>query len=211
MLAVEWTRLLQSVRRYCEAEWQKRRPQRWMPRVQIWQHHEKRYARQVTDGAIDALVQQGGLQVRGTAIALAEQARLPPKQQALLDQLATEICSGGATPPLQKELAQQHQTTERNISLLVDLLVDAGHLVRVTDELALEPAALQQLEVSLRELLSKQPTVTVAQCRDLWQVTRKHALPYLQFFDERKVTERSGSLRVPGPAYQQSDLINTSS
>ena len=59
--------------------------------------------------------------------------------------------------------------------------------------------ALDQALRVLRGLFEKQSTVSVAEFKDALGVTRKHAIPMLEYFDQARITTRRGDVRVPGP------------
>ena len=71
--------------------------------------------------------------------------------------------------------------------------------MRVSAELAITPEAVESLRRSLAQFFAEQPSGTAAQIRDAWGVTRKYAIPYLEYFDRLQVTDRSDSVRVAGP------------
>ena len=91
--------------------------------------------------------------------------------------------------------------SEKDLEPLLSRLEDDGRIVRISNALAVTPEVLQRLLESLRDLLAAQATVSVAELRDCWQVTRKHALPYLQYFDDQGWTLRSDAVRVAGPRW----------
>jgi hypothetical protein len=39
----------------------------------------------------------------------------------------------------------------------------------------------------------------VGELREQWKITRKHAVPIFEYFDECKITVRAGDLRSAGP------------
>ena len=45
----------------------------------------------------------------------------------------------------------------------------------------------------------KSLAATVSEIREHWGVTRKHAVPFLEFFDQQEVTIRDGDVRTAGP------------
>jgi selenocysteine-specific elongation factor len=50
-----------------------------------------------------------------------------------------------------------------------------------------------------RALFATRPAISVAEFKDALGVTRKHAIPVLETFDQGRLTIRRGDLRVPGP------------
>ena len=57
----------------------------------------------------------------------------------------------------------------------------------------------RQLCRELRELFDEQEERSVAEIRDRWQVTRKHAIPFLEYCDRVGATTRKENIRAAGP------------
>lgn len=55
--------------------------------------------------------------------------------------------------------------------------------------------AIKQAADSLTEYLHSNQQITVAEARDLWNTTRKYALPLLEYFDSIRLTRREGLVR----------------
>lgn len=53
------------------------------------------------------------------------------------------------------------------------------------------------------ELLSAKDTVSVTIIRDRWNLTRKHAIPLLEYFDSLGLTRRDQHIRKCGPKFQE--------
>ena len=77
--------------------------------------------------------------------------------------------------------------------------VDDGQLVRLSPQMAIDRDALESLRQSLAEHFQRQPTAKVGELREQWGITRKHAVPIFEYFDDCKVTVRAGDLRSAGP------------
>jgi selenocysteine-specific elongation factor len=58
---------------------------------------------------------------------------------------------------------------------------------------------------TLRGLFATHDTLSVADVKDALGVTRKHAIPLLEYFDRRRLTLRRGDRRAPGPALTPQD------
>ena len=61
-------------------------------------------------------------------------------------------------------------------------------------QLKINPKAL----LELRELFIESPERSVAEIRDHWGITRKHAIPLLEFCDKSAITVRNGDARIQG-------------
>jgi len=79
---------------------------------------------------------------------------------------------------------------------IVTLLLRDRVLIRLGDELVFHSAALSALRTTVRAHKAKSPTIDVAQFKEITQVSRKYAIPLLEFLDRERVTRRQGDVRV---------------
>lgn len=78
----------------------------------------------------------------------------------------------------------------------VHALVRAGRLVRIDDDLVYLPEQLQAIEERMQTI--DQP-FTVSEFREALGLSRRHAVPLLEWFDRRGTTRRSGDVRTIRP------------
>lgn len=81
----------------------------------------------------------------------------------------------------------------------LQILIDEGALLRLKDNIIYHENALSEAEKFLREHLSQNNEITAAEFRDLLGITRKHAIPLLEYFDTARITLRVGDKRVIRP------------
>jgi selenocysteine-specific elongation factor len=117
----------------------------------------------------------------------------------LLKILLAEFAHSGPTPPTLKEIAERNGSTIRDLEPLVQVAIDEGRLERLSAEFAIDPAALEGLRKSLADYFQDHPAIRISEIREHWGMTRKHAVPIFEFFDQQQVTVRKGDLRTPGP------------
>ena len=82
---------------------------------------------------------------------------------------------------------------------ILQLLIDKGTLVRVQGEMFIHSHALEQLKSLLGEYASKhepERLIDVATFKDLAGVSRKYAIPLLEYLDRERITRRAGDRRV---------------
>ncbi|MCA1613975.1 MAG: SelB C-terminal domain-containing protein, partial [Acidobacteria bacterium] len=81
---------------------------------------------------------------------------------------------------------------------ILQLLLDAGALRRVTPELFFHRDALDRLIDALRAHAAATPDrlIDVAAFKDLARVSRKYAIPLLEYLDRERVTRRAGDRRL---------------
>lgn len=81
---------------------------------------------------------------------------------------------------------------------LVQILISGGEIIRVTNEFYFASAAIERLVTKLRAFANAgtDRSLDVAKFKDIAGVSRKYAIPLLEYFDSKKITIRSGDRRV---------------
>ncbi|HMF56509.1 MAG TPA: SelB C-terminal domain-containing protein, partial [Pyrinomonadaceae bacterium] len=82
---------------------------------------------------------------------------------------------------------------------ILQLLIDAGTLVRVTNDHYFHREALDRLTESLRAYAREHEPdrlIEVAAFKDLARVSRKYAIPLLEYLDRERITRRAGDRRM---------------
>jgi len=101
--------------------------------------------------------------------------------------------AGLAVPSLQEVLAKSGVETNRARTLLQLLLKDK-RLVRVSDELVFHSTAMQSLRAMLAR--KKGQRFAVPEFKEWTGVSRKYAIPLLEFLDRERITRREGDARL---------------
>lgn len=75
-------------------------------------------------------------------------------------------------------------------------LLSTGKLVRVTESLVTTQVLVDQLGERLRRKFPEGRSFTVPEFKDLLSISRKYAIPLLEFLDRQRITSRSGDRRT---------------
>ena len=102
--------------------------------------------------------------------------------------------SGGLSVPAVPEVLVACGVEAARARIILQLLLREKKLVRINEDLVFHPSALD----SLRELLAQHKGVrfSVPEFKDWTGVSRKYAIPLLEFLDREHVTRREGDQRV---------------
>jgi selenocysteine-specific elongation factor len=125
---------------------------------------------------------------------------LSPGDAALRERL--EKIYGDAAleaPALEDALAHAGGNGREHARKILQLLIDAGTLVRVREDLLFHRDALERLVAALRsyaESHGPERLIDVAAFKELSGVSRKYAIPLLEHFDRTRVTRRAGDRRL---------------
>jgi selenocysteine-specific elongation factor len=103
--------------------------------------------------------------------------------------------STGLKVPLLKDVLASLSIDQTRSQKIVTLLLREGVLVKLGDELVFHRTALEQLRRLMAAEKSKAARIDVGRFKDLIGVTRKHAIPLLEYLDRERVTRRVGDLR----------------
>ncbi|MDT5271127.1 MAG: selenocysteine-specific elongation factor [Acidobacteriota bacterium] len=126
---------------------------------------------------------------------------LSPADAALRDRLEAVYRDAALEAPTLEEAfagAGGASARREHLRKLLQLLLDAGALVRVKEDLLFHRESLERLTASLREHAARTPErlIDVAAFKELSGVSRKYAIPLLEYFDRERVTRRAGDKRL---------------
>ncbi len=115
---------------------------------------------------------------------------LVPKVEAL-------ICKGEFTPPSVKEIGKLVGTGEEKVNTIASYLVRRKGYHRI-GELLISPESFNRIREILKRHFSKKETLSVGEFKDYLGVSRKFAIPLLEYLDSLGLTQRRESERVKG-------------
>ena len=122
--------------------------------------------------------------------------RLTPVQQTAVDRLEREFREAAAAPPSPEEALSRAGLSGDEQHELFQLLLESRKLVRVKESLFFHTAALEAIQDKLVALLRERKEIGPGDVKDLLGISRKYAIPLLEYFDARRVTTRVGERRV---------------
>jgi selenocysteine-specific elongation factor len=151
------------------------------------------------DLALERLSEEGKLRLSGDLVAPPESAPvLTAAQAALAERMERTLASRGYQVPELSELLRLAPTPALGQDLL-RYLVDSRRLVKVTSELFYPSGLWDGLRERLAGHFARHPALTMAEFKEMLQVSRKYAVPLLEHLDRIGWTRRQGDVRVRGP------------
>jgi len=144
-----------------------------------------------------ALDAEGVVRVDRDKVRLAShELRLTAVQQTAVDRLEREFREAAAAPPSPEEALSRAGLSGDEQHELFQLLLESRKLVRVKESLFFHTAALDAIQDKLVALLRERKEIGPGDIKDLLGISRKYAIPLLEYFDARRVTTRVGERRV---------------
>ena len=158
---------------------------------------KSRLGLEVFSAALEELVRAKKIEVLGEQVRAAGRAvamdAAESKARAAIEQA---FLTAGLKVPLLKDVLSALPVDKARAQKIVTLLLREGALVKLADELVFHRDALLQLKEKVKAQKSKTPRVSVPEFKDLFGITRKYAIPLLEYLDRERVTRREGDVRV---------------
>ena len=108
------------------------------------------------------------------------------------------ITAGGFQPHRQTMLLEKLKMNEKDGVAILKSAVHSKRLVRVSKDLYYSPVQTTEILSLLRKFLQANKKITIIQFKELLNISRKHAIDLLEYFDSQHLTIREGNHRVPG-------------
>lgn len=148
--------------------------------------------------ALDELVAMGKLQAAGDLVQKAgREIALSPEEAQAKDRIAKEFESAGLAVPSVTEVLAKLPVDSRRAQKLMQMLLREKTLIKVTDGLVFHQGAVEKLRGLLanykRESGNKLP---IAAFKEMAGISRKYAIPLLEYLDRERLTRRVGDERV---------------
>ena len=144
-----------------------------------------------------ALDAEGAARVDRDKVRLgSHEVRLTAEQQAAVDRVELEFREAQASPPSAAEALGRAGVRGDEEHDLFQVLLESRRLVRVKESLFFHADALEAIQEKLVALLRERKEIGPGDIKDLLGISRKYAIPLLEFFDARRVTTRVGERRV---------------
>jgi len=146
---------------------------------------------------VDSLVRAKKLEISGELVCLPGRGVVMKDEEAESKQIIERaFASAGLKVPALKDVLAGLKVDKARAQKLVTLLLRDRVLIKVSEDLVFHSEALQNLRRQLGAEKSKSPKMDVARFKDLTGVSRKYAIPLLEYLDRERVTRRVGDERV---------------
>jgi selenocysteine-specific elongation factor len=148
--------------------------------------------------ALDDLLAQKKLEAQGEIVKRAGSTiNLDPEETRAKEQIEKAFAAAGLAVPGVKEVLSKLPVEAKRAEKILQILLRDKSLIRVTPELIFHRDALAQLRDRLSVFKkTKGERISVPVFKELTGVTRKYAIPLLEYLDRERVTRRAGDERV---------------
>jgi selenocysteine-specific elongation factor len=133
--------------------------------------------------------------MEGDLVALrGHKVQISSEESAALRRLEQEFRKAAYQPSPPNEILRSAAVEAKNGRALLERLIKDGKLVRVSENLVFHADVLAHIRKSLAA--HKGRRFSVPEFKDWTQISRKFAIPLLEYLDHQHVTRREGDNRV---------------
>jgi selenocysteine-specific elongation factor len=152
---------------------------------------------EVFSAALDLLVGQKKLEVSGESVHLAGRGVVMKDEETESKQtIEAAFSSAGLKVPALKDVLAGLKVDKLRAQKIVTLLLRDKVLVKLSEDLVFHRTALEELRRQIAEYKTKSPRIDVGRFKELTGITRKYAIPLLEYLDRERVTRRVGDERI---------------
>jgi selenocysteine-specific elongation factor len=153
-------------------------------------------AAELFETALSSLVRLKRLEVAGDLVRLAGHGVVMKDEEAESKKKIEEaFASARLKVPALHEVIAGLKVDKMRAQKIVTLLLRDKVLVKISEELVFHRSALEALRGQMAARKTKSPRIDVAQFKELTGVSRKYAIPLLEYLDRERVTRRVGDAR----------------
>jgi selenocysteine-specific elongation factor len=152
---------------------------------------------EIFSSVIASLVKEKKLEVAGEQVQLSGRGVVMKDEEAESKRIIESVfASAGLKVPSLREVLAGLKVDKLRAQKIVTLLLRDKILVKVSEELVFHQTALADLRQKIAALKTATPKIDVARFKDMTGVTRKYAIPLLEYLDRERVTRRAGDERI---------------
>jgi selenocysteine-specific elongation factor len=152
---------------------------------------------EVFNSVLGKLVEERQLEVAGELVHLAGRGVVMQDEEAESKKIIEQaFASAGLRVPSLKEVLGGLKVDKIRAQKIVTLLLRDKLLIKISEELVFHQSALVDLRRKIAALKPVTPKIDVARFKEMTGVSRKYAIPLLEYLDRERVTRRVGDERV---------------
>ncbi|MDP2944943.1 MAG: selenocysteine-specific translation elongation factor [Atribacterota bacterium] len=148
---------------------------------------------EIFNNLIDVLINTSkiGLE-KGIMFLLSRKPQISSQQKILISKILKILKDNPTNPPNEKTLTSQIAGGKE----IIDFLIQEGEIIKLSDGILLESKNYDIMKNKLIDFLKINGSISIAQVRELLEISRKYIIPLLNKMDEGKITQRKENVRI---------------
>ena len=145
---------------------------------------------------LNDLIQSGKVSMEKDKLRLTGHSVSSADEKGLVKKVEEAILRSGLQPPSPKELAEEWSEEEKSLQAIFEHLTHEGTLIKAKSGLYFHRVPFRKLKEELATYLREHQEITTPQFKEMTGVSRKYAIPLIEYFDQMKLTLRVGDKRI---------------
>jgi len=145
---------------------------------------------------LNSLIQSQAIVVEKDKLRLSGHRVSSTDDKGLIDRVEKALLQAGLQPPFPKELSEQWSIREEEVQAVFEHLAHEGTFIKIKSGMYFHRVPFDRLKEELIHYLRKNQEITTPQFKEITAVSRKFAIPLIEYFDQTKLTLRIGDKRV---------------
>lgn len=142
---------------------------------------------------IDTLLKTKKIELNKTMIKLpSHNISFKDEHSAGKDKILNLLKNASFSPPTIKELAEVHHCSMD----ILHALINSGEVIRIDSDFAYHKDAVESVKNKVIDFIKQKKELDVNSFKNILNVSRKYAIPLLEYLDKTGVTVRKGNIRV---------------
>jgi selenocysteine-specific elongation factor len=138
----------------------------------------------------------------GKVRAGSDELELTGETKALVEKLDAFLTESGWQFPMKGDLLMVAGGDEKKMNSCIHILQDGGKAVRIGGEGWISAPALAAVTSKAAGIIAEKGEMSIGDFKDALGLSRKYAVPLLEYLDMNGYTRRRGDARVAGPALE---------
>jgi selenocysteine-specific elongation factor len=146
---------------------------------------------------LDGLVEKQKISFFEDAVSVhGRMVQLTAEGQRVREMIEDSLQKAGCQPPSISDLQSSVNADPDEIRRIFFWMIKEKILIRLSEDLAYHRVTLESMKKQMKSRFSPGTRFGVAEFKELFDLTRKHAIPLLEYFDREKFTRRLGNDRI---------------
>jgi selenocysteine-specific elongation factor len=151
----------------------------------------------IFDHSLQTLIEQKKIEVTGEFVRLLGRGVVMKDEEAeSKKKIEAAFVAAGLKVPALPEVLAGLKIDKARAQKIVTLLLRDRVLIKISDDLVFHRSGLEQLRQQVAAQKIKSPKMDVALFKEMTGVSRKYAIPLLEYLDRERITKRVGDSRV---------------
>jgi selenocysteine-specific elongation factor len=151
---------------------------------------------EVFQSVLSRMVEKKELEIAGELVHLPGRGVVMKDEEAESKKIIeSAFSSAGLKVPSLRDVLAGLKVDKTRAQKIVTLLLRDKTLVKISEDLVFHESALLELRRQMTAYKTKSPKIDVGQFKELTGITRKYAIPLLEYLDRERVTRRVGDAR----------------